>query len=128
MRLIFCGLFALAGCPVVDLGDTPSEIGICNPKGGLDYFRTEIEPSYLKLPDAANSCARTGECHGSRGPILVVGKTDANYRAAQQYITCDQPAASPLLRKPMAGIDGHRGGDLFQPGSAEEQTFLAWFD
>ena len=45
----------------------------------------------------------------------------------QQAIACDQPAASLLLAKPMAGVDGHRGGDLFQPGSPEEQTFLAWF-
>jgi hypothetical protein len=125
--LSLCGLFALAGCPVVDLGDTPSEIGLCNPRGGFEYFQAEIEPHYLKLPDAVNSCARNGNCHQAHGPVLVVGKDNDNYRAVLQNITCGQPSSSPLLTKPMGGIDGHGGGDLFQPGSPEEQTFLMWF-
>ena len=41
IRLWFaaCGLATLvfAGCPTVDLGDTPSDIGQCNPPGGEDY-------------------------------------------------------------------------------------------
>jgi hypothetical protein len=35
--------------------------------------------------------------------------------------------ASEMLTRPLAGIDGHGGGDIFQPGSPEEATFLAWF-
>jgi hypothetical protein len=32
------------------------------------------------------------------------------------------------LTRPLAGIDGHGGGDLFTTGSTEYTTFLGWFD
>jgi hypothetical protein len=50
-------VLALPGCPTVDLGDTPSDIGACNPSGGVDYFISDIEPKYLKIPDPTNGCA-----------------------------------------------------------------------
>ena len=44
-----------------------------------------------------------------------------------QYLNCGQPRQSSLLTKPLAGEDGHGGGDLIQNGSAEMMTFLMWF-
>ena len=37
------------------------------------------------------------------------------------------PRQSPLLTKPLAGEDGHGGGDLIVNGSTEYTTFLGWF-
>ncbi|MEO8843888.1 MAG: hypothetical protein ABI591_27575 [Kofleriaceae bacterium] len=114
----------------MDLGDTPSDIGACNPSKGIDYFISDIEPKYLKLPDPVNSCARNTMCHaGAHGLALstTVGDDQINYRVAQGYLNCGSPVASQMLTFPMAGIDGHGGGDIFQMGSPEEATFLAWF-
>ncbi|MFT3700304.1 MAG: hypothetical protein QM831_44580 [Kofleriaceae bacterium] len=122
---------ALPACPVVDLGDTPSDIGACNPAGGLDYFTSQIEPNYFKIADPTNGCARSTACHDqAHGLALsrVVGDDELNYRVTQGYLNCGMPDASELLTKPLAGIDGHGGGDLFQPNSPEETTFLGWFD
>jgi len=35
----------VAGCPTVDLGDTPDRHGQCNPAGGLTYFQDRSGPS-----------------------------------------------------------------------------------
>jgi hypothetical protein len=131
-RLAFAALcvLALPGCPTVDLGDTPSDIGACNPSKGIDYFISDIEPKYIKLQDPVNSCARTTMCHdGANGLALsrTVGDDMLNYRVSQGYLNCGSPMASQMLTLPLAGVDGHGGGDLFQPGSPEEMTFLAWF-
>ncbi len=126
----FCALALLAGCPTVDLGDTPSDIGACNPTKGIDYFISNIEPKYLKIDDATTGCARNSSCHDqAHGLALsrVVGDDMINYRVSQGYLNCGQPMASQMLTRPLAGIDGHGGGDQFQPGSPEEATFLAWF-
>src|ERR1043165_9789379 len=69
IRLWFaaCGLATLvfAGCPTVDLGDTPSDIGQCNPPGGEDYFETMIWPNYLNANSPA--CTSAGGCHNEAG-------------------------------------------------------------
>lgn len=114
----------------MDLGDTPSDIGACNPSGGIQFFISDIEPKYLKVQDAVNGCARNTMCHdGAHGLALslTVGDDLINYRVSQGYLNCGSPMASEMLTRPLAGIDGHGGGDLFQPGSPEEMTFLAWF-
>jgi hypothetical protein len=127
--LIACCVLTLAGCPTVDLGDTPPDIGACNPNGGLDYFTNNIWPSYLNTAGAAN-CAVTG-CHlMSHG--LALSTTPpldyaANFRIAQQYLNCGTPEASELLTKPLAGVDGHGGGDLFTMTDAQYQVFMMWF-
>jgi hypothetical protein len=122
----------LCGCPTVDLGDDPPDIGLCNPTKGMTYFQTEIVPNYLKLADTANGCGRDGACHNRAHGLafdLAAGNlaSTANYRVAVQYLNCGQPRQSPLLTKPLAGEDGHGGGDLIQNGSAEMMTFLSWF-
>ena len=52
-------LAALAGCPTVDLGDTPTDIGLCNPPGGVEYFQERIWPEFVR-PGNANSCTKAG--------------------------------------------------------------------
>jgi hypothetical protein len=124
-----CAL-ALAGCPTVDLGDTPPDIGACNPMGGQAYFMNMIWPSYLH-PSGAKDCAQSAGCH-LMAHGLALDPTPpvdyaANFRIAQQYLNCGTPAASPLLTKPLAGVDGHGGGDLFTMTDPQYQLFLDWF-
>jgi hypothetical protein len=127
-----CCVLLLSGCPTVDLGDDPPDIGLCNPAKGQQYFADEIVPKYLKLADATNGCGRDGGCHNrAHGMALDLTPANltsaANYRVTLQYLNCGQPRQSPLLTKPLAGEDGHGGGDLIQNGSTEMMTFLSWF-
>jgi len=127
-----CCVLLLCGCPTVDLGDDPPDIGLCNPAGGMPYFETEIVPKFLNLADQTNGCGRDGGCH-NRAHGLAFDLTPANlastanYRVALQYLNCGSPRQSSLLTKPLAGEDGHGGGDLIQNGSTEMTTFLMWF-
>jgi hypothetical protein len=125
-----CLVLGVPGCPTVDLGDTPSEIGACNPAKGIDYFVSDIEPKYLRLGDPATSCARGTSCHDRNTGFSLdpsPGMDAANYQACQLKLNCGNPKASPLLTFPLAGIDGHGGGDIYQPGDPEVAIFLAWF-
>src|ERR1700733_7312624 len=126
-------VLALSGCPTVDLGDPPPDIGLCNPMGGIDYFQSDIEPNYLKLSDPVNSCARSSSCHAMAHGLAIDTGDDpnalmSNYRLVQGYLDCGVPPASELLTKPLAGVDGHGGGDIFanlqDPAVVD---FLAWF-
>jgi hypothetical protein len=124
------GLLGLAGCPTVDLGDVPTEIGLCNPSGGLQYFQDQIWPNYVVRSNPTTSCATVG-CHISGGNGLdFPAQVDyaAAYRRTQVYLNCGSPDASAFLTKPLAGIDPHGGGDIF-PNEADPavQIFLAWF-
>src|SRR5262245_52751963 len=103
-----CALL-LSGCPTVDLGDEPPDIGTCNPMGGYAYFQSDIVPKYLKLGDATNSCARSTSCHNnSHGVAYDVNNpmSTANYRVSLRYLNCGTPRQSPLLTKPLANEDG----------------------
>ena len=125
-----CALLSglLAGCPTVDLGDTPTEIGLCNPTGGEQYFQDQIWPKFVNNPTM--SCAQAA-CHVAGGngldfPMPVDYPTA--YRRTQIYLNCGTPEASPLLTKPLAGLDPHGGGDIFPNDSDPAvQVFLAWF-
>jgi hypothetical protein len=125
------GLGALAGCPTVDLGDTPTEIGLCNPAGGLQYFQDQIWPNYVVRTNPAKSCTVVGTCHVAGGNGLdFPAQLDypASYKRTQIYLNCGTPAASLFLTKPLAGIDAHSGGDIFPDMSDPAvQIFLAWF-
>ena len=125
-------LVLLAGCPTVDLGDTPADIGLCNPSKGLAYFISDIEPKYFKLPDTTNGCAQSSACHELEHGLALERTApvddQANYRITQGYLNCGQPMASELLTKPLAGVDGHGGGDIFASVSDPAVVdFLAWF-
>jgi hypothetical protein len=130
-RAFACCVLLLCGCPTVDLGDDPPAVGLCNPPGGMAFFADEIVPNYLKLQDAATGCGRTSMCHNrAHGAAfdLTNPTSTANYTLAKNYLNCGSPRLSPLLTKPLAGQDGHGGGDLVQPNSPEETTFLEWFE
>jgi hypothetical protein len=117
----------LTGCPTVDLGDTPTEIGLCNPPGGLAYFQDQIWPKYVNNPK--NSCAQAS-CHIAGGNGLdFPAQVDypASYKRSQIYLNCGTPSASLFLTKPLAGIDAHSGGDIFSDGDPAVQIFLDWF-
>jgi hypothetical protein len=125
-------LFGLAGCPTVDLGDSPSDIGLCNPPGGAQYFQDSIWPDFVRPTNMTNGCVKGGMCHSESGGNILSFKTSPvdfafNYRATQIYLNCGSPMASQLLTKPLAGVDPHGGLDIFQPGDPAVQVFLDWF-
>jgi hypothetical protein len=113
----------------VDLGDTPTEIGLCNPPGGVQYFQDQIWPNFVQR-DPANACTRAGSCHVAGGNGLDFPNPvdyPAAYRRSQIYLNCGTPMASLFLTKPLTGIDQHGGGDLFGSGDPQVQVFLDWF-
>jgi hypothetical protein len=123
---------AAAGCPTVDLGDTPEDIGLCNPRGGLPYFQDVIWPKYVLRQGMGNSCTSPGGCHVLGDGNLLGYKTEpvdfaANYRATLVHLECGTPMESRFLTKPLKGIDGHGGTDFIEPGAPEVQLFLDWF-
>lgn len=124
------GLVFLAGCPTVDLGDTPTEIGLCNPAGGVQYFQDQIWPKFIVRDGGTTSCA-TANCHiaGGNGLDLPMPVDyPVAYKRTQIYLNCGTPDASQLLTKPLGGIDPHGGGDIFPDANdAAVQIFLAWF-
>ena len=90
----------LMGCPTVDLGDTPSDIGLCNPPGGRDYFEQQVWPNFVVRGDPNMSCTRTGGCHNEAGGNALGFRTMPvdfafNYRQTQVYLNCGTPDASP---------------------------------
>ena len=123
---------AATGCPTVDLGDTPEDIGLCNPRGGLAYFQDVIWPMYVRPSNTTNGCAKTGGCHifgdgNLLGYKVIPVDFPANYRATLVHLECGTPMMSKFLTKPLAGIDGHGGMDIFQASAPEIQVFLDWF-
>ncbi|MEO8703697.1 MAG: hypothetical protein ABI867_26845 [Kofleriaceae bacterium] len=132
-RVVALALLLLGGCPTVDLGDTPDDIIKCNPAGGADYFSANIYPMYLKADDTATGCTQAAGCHNEGGgtPLnLRIGarRDDAfNFKQAQEFLDCDDPAMSRLLTRPLSEIDAHGGGDIYTMSDAEVQVFLDWF-
>ena len=123
-------LALLGGCPTVDLGDTPSEVGLCNPAGGLQYFQEQIWPSFVVRTNPSQSCAQAN-CHIAAGNGLDFPNPvdyPAAYRRVQIYLNCGSPDASVFLTKPLGGIDPHGGGDIFpNDGDPAVQIFRDWF-
>ena len=132
-RLLCLGVSLLAGCPTVDLGDTPTDIGLCNPAGGLGYFTDVIWPSFVRPTDGTNGCTKTGGCHNEAGGNGLSFKTvpspdfPFNYRQAQLFLNCGTPSASLFLTKPLQGTEPHSGGNIFNAGDPAIQQFLDWF-
>jgi hypothetical protein len=132
-RSICVGLLVLTGCPTVDLGDTPTDINLCNPAGGADYFRDEIYPNFIRAADAANGCTRAGGCHNEAGGNALNYKTqpqdDAfNFRQTQVFLNCGAPEMSQFLTKPLTELEPHGGGNIYSMSDAQVQVFLGWFE
>jgi hypothetical protein len=125
---------AVAGCPTVDLGDQPPDVGLCNPPGGMPYFMTDVWPKFLTIADTGSrksNCTDDG-CHDLAHGMILDPRTPVdfakNYRVVQTYLNCGAPETSELLTKPLAGQDAHGGGDIFANESDPAvQTFLGWF-
>jgi len=122
----------LAGCPTIDLGDTPSDIGLCNPPGGVEYFTDKIWPEFVRPTDMMKGCLRASGCHGEGGGTGLTFKTMPvdyafNYRQTQIDLNCGTPAESKLLQKPLAGVLPHQGMDLFTMTDPQYSVFLDWF-
>jgi hypothetical protein len=125
---------ALVGCPTVDLGDNPPDPGVCRPDRA--YFDAELWPRFLAPAEEARSCVRAG-CHGDvRGvSALRLDSTEPidlarNYQVSTRFLNCGTPGASPLYTKPLAGLEGHGGGDIFpdtDPPDPQAAVFLMWF-
>ena len=123
----------LAGCPTVDLGDTPEDPPLCNPD--RIYFEDVIWPEYLAPADPDRSCVGRTGCHritdgrsalrlDTEEPIDV----SANYQVVRRFLNCGSPASSSLLTKPLGGLDPHAGGDLFADTTDPAVVaFEAWF-
>jgi hypothetical protein len=117
----------------VDLGDSPDQVGRCNPARGMIYFQTTIWPMYIKHGDPANACTRAGGCHAEAGGNALNFATaplnfSLSYRQAQEYLNCGTPEMSEFLTKPMSGIDAHGGNNQFGPTDPEVTLFMNWFD
>jgi hypothetical protein len=127
-------IFGAAGCPTVDLGEDLVEPGVCLPDP--TYFRERIWPEYLAPPDAAKSCVMSSGCHSTQsGRSALRLETDPddaaqmrNYNVTVRFLKCASPSESPLLTKPLAGIETHGGGDIF-PNTMDPAviTFEDWF-
>lgn len=124
---------ALAGCPSVDLGDSPPDIGLCNPAKGEAFFESDVWPKYLNDTAAPTKQCTKGGCHNQTGVSALRFTTDpvdlpANYKASLVDLNCGDPAASLLLVKPLAGTEPHGGGDIYPDVSDPAVvTFLDWF-
>lgn len=125
-------LLSIGACPTVDLGETPTNAGRCTPDPG--YFEDVIWPEYIDTGDPMTSCVDAGGCHKSENGVsgFRVFTTEpinfsTNYNVVTRFLNCGMPGASELLTEPLAGVESHGGGDLFQPGSEKEQIFLDWF-
>jgi hypothetical protein len=126
------GIVLLAGCPTVDLGDQPPVPGDCQPDPA--EFEATIWPMALSTGDDATTCVKAN-CHsqatGRSGLRLIEnpsGAADhaANYESVIRFLNCAAPRSSRLLTKPVAGIDGHGGGDLWTYDTAPASTVEEW--
>jgi hypothetical protein len=125
---------ALAGCPTVDLGDTPADIGSCLPD--RQYFEDTVWPMYIERTDMpAKSCISMSGCHrnsdGRSGMRLATTAPidfDLNYRAVTRFLNCGDPSSSDLVLYPRQ-IRPHPV-EIFPSATETEITdvFLPWFD
>ena len=131
--LAVAGLIGLAGCPTVDLGDTPADIGSCRPD--RQYFDNVIWPMYLANPDASKSCTSMSGCHdvqnnprsGMRLETATPIDFAANYRTVTRHLNCTDPGASDLVAYPEQFLP--HPVMLFTPTDPlVTQVFLPWFD
>jgi hypothetical protein len=123
----------LGGCPTVDLGDVPPDPGSCRPDPA--YFEAVLWPEYIDTADPALSCVAADGCHDrNNGRSALRLNTDLpidfaeNYNIVTRFLNCATPESSALFTKPLAGVEGHGGDDMFNEGSPSAMVFLEWFN
>ena len=113
-------LLLLAGCPTVDLGDTPVAPPLCRPS--VDELRDTIWAAAVDPPgDPSKSCVAAAGCHaqatGRSALRLVAAPTaldwETNLDEIAQFLDCASPSNSLFIQKPEAGVEPHLGGDLW---------------
>jgi hypothetical protein len=127
--------FGLGGCPTVDLGDSPEDVGLCNPAQGEAYFEASVWPMFLDDSSSGGTrqCTKGG-CHDQNGQSALRFKTNpidfqANFKTTQIYLNCGSPTTSRLLEKPLTGPETHGGGDIFMTlDDPDVKVFLGWFN
>jgi len=130
--LTVAGLSGLAGCPTVDLGDTPADIGSCRPDRA--YFESTIWPMYIN--NASQSCVGASGCHDeSNSPRSALHLRtappidfDANYKAITLHLNCADPESSEAVSYPLQFLP--HPVMVFPNVNAPEiqNVFLPWFD
>jgi hypothetical protein len=133
----------LAGCPTLDVGDTPVEPPLCRPN--LDKFQEAggIWDTALAPADPAQSCVARDGCHAigtGRSALRLIYKPrdqmtsadfSTNLDTVARFLNCSTPAASLLITKPEAGTESHLGGDLWTCTSSTCEpikTVEAWIE
>jgi hypothetical protein len=123
LSLIVLALVSAPGCADFERGPAPPvpEAGpeVPTVDGGGVSFAT-VRP----LLD--DGCRR---CHSAMGMaassmFLLTGDATAEYTAARSIVDPSAPAQSRMLAK--ASGQGHQGGTIYRPGSAEYAALLAW--
>lgn len=125
-------LGCLAACPTIDLGEDPSNPGVCRPDPA--YFRNEMWPKYIAVADPMKSCIGRSGCHsesdgrsGLRFDSSATPDLERNYQVAVRFLNCGTPSASTLYTRPLAGEDSHGGGDIFSSTDPQAAVFEGWF-
>jgi hypothetical protein len=120
------------GTLVVGLAACNAPVQPQPPGGGREldldyaYFVSHVEPIF-----EARDCTRTSGCHGGQGAgmMLLSGGSDphADFITVLPLTRPWDPPSSPLLQKPLAGVEVHGGGDIFADSTdADYRTILAW--
>ena len=129
-----------AGCPVIDVGETPVTPPICRPSPTQFREPGGIWDTAIAVADIEKSCIGKTGCHTQatgRSALRLIDKprdqlTDSewmrNYEVVARFLNCSTPNASPFITKPESGVDPHLGGDLWEcTGTCEPiRTVEAW--
>lgn len=125
--LLLGGVLLLAGAcadfergpaaPPVDAGSDASG------GAGSDAHDAGFAAARAVLIARCAGCHAPGQNAGGTA-LLLGGDAAADYAAVRMFVDVDQPAASRLLRK--ASGQGHGGGSILLPESAEYATLFAW--
>jgi hypothetical protein len=132
-------LTLLAGCPTIDVGDTPVEPPKCRPSTDTFQKAGGIWDVAIDPADQTKSCIAQNGCHSQatgRSALRLVTKPRAmltaadwqtNYDVVTNFLNCSTPKESPFVTKPLAGVDPHLGGDLWT-GMEPANTVELWIE
>jgi hypothetical protein len=134
-------LLLAAACPTVDPGDNPVAPPLCRPD--LETFKMPggIWDTAINPPDEAKSCVAMAGCHSQdtgRSGLRLINKQrdlftevewELNLESVARSLDCSTPSYSPFITKPLAGTNGHIGGDLWTCSGSDcepVRTIEAW--